>query len=219
MRCLGCEVGPVASRSTSLVIARGVFGRRKRGGKKEGTRPRSGKRQCRMVVSKGGWVTMGRSVCCWRVKRRCSCAGLLPPLAAEILEDWVPLRCSAAGFGIGEEPQARCVQGRKTKKAKLSPVTERTGVRGPGGYTGTHGPYSAGRGLEQKQCAAPCVRCHWGRGPKSGGHSNKHDPLISAWSAIVHSDTGHGLGSVCSSADRLPSWSIPLRISGFLQNM
>lgn len=152
------------------------------------------------------------------VRRRCSCEGLLPPLAAEILEDWVPLRCSAAGFGIGEEPQARCVQGRKTKRPKLSPVTARTGVRGPGGYTGTPGPYSAsararaGRSVQHHVCSAI------GAGPqRAGANSDKHAPLISAWSAIVHSDIGHGFGGQSVLCRSPPSWTIPLRISGFPQ--
>lgn len=137
--------------------------------------------------------------------------------AAEILEDWVPLRCSAAGFGIGEEPQARCVQGRKTKKAKLSPVTDQNGVEGGQGDTRVQEAHTvrAGR-LEQDaadaECTATrvCVQCYWGTGPqRAGASSNKQAPLISAWSAIVHSDIGHGFhgfgGHVCPLSIALPS--------------
>lgn len=135
----------------------------------------------------------------------------------------MPLRCSAAGFGIGEEPQARFVQGRKTKKAKSSPVTARTGLRGPGGYTGTHGPYSAGGQLEQTQCAhvhSTLCAMPLGPGPQgAGANSNKHAPLISAWSAIVHSDIDHGLGVLSVLCRSPPSWTIPLRISGFPQHI
>lgn len=64
MRCLGCEVGPVASRSTVWCL-RGGFWKKKKKRQKEGTRPRSDKRECRMEreVSKSGLVIMGRSVC------------------------------------------------------------------------------------------------------------------------------------------------------------
>lgn len=147
--------------------------------------------------------------------------------AAEILEDWVPLRCSAAGFGIGEEPQARCVQGRKTKRAKLSPVTDQNGGEGAQGDTRVQEAHTvrAGR-LEQDAADAVCTATSarvcampLGTGPqRAGANSNKQAPLISAWSAIVHSDIDHGFhgfgGHVCSLPIALPSWTIPLRISG-----
>lgn len=43
----------------------GVCWKKKRRRQKEGTRPRSDKRQCRMVGSKGGLAIMGRSVRWW----------------------------------------------------------------------------------------------------------------------------------------------------------
>lgn len=151
---------------------------------------------------------------------RCSCAGLLPPLsrAAEILEDWVPLRCSAAGFGIGEEPQARCVQGRKTKRAKLSPVTDQNGGEGGQGDTRVQGTHTvrAGR-LEQdtaqrsrrsvhgNKCVCVCNAIGDGP-PKSGGQQQQASPInfrlvghrpLRYWPWIP----GFG-GHVCPIADR-----------------
>lgn len=151
-------------------------------------------------------------------------AGLLPPLAAEILEEWVPLRCSAAGFGIGggTTGSVRAVQ--KNQEGEVVACDRENGDEGgrPGGYTGTHGPYSAGGRLEQTQCAL--LRTYdvcdaiGGYPHERGGQQQQAAPLISAWSAIVHSDIGHGLGSVSP----LPiayqlGWMFPLRISGFLQ--
>lgn len=63
MRCLGCEVGPVASRSTVWCL-RGGFWKKEKEEAKGGNKAKE--RQARVSngeVSKGGLVIMGRSVC------------------------------------------------------------------------------------------------------------------------------------------------------------
>lgn len=114
----------------------------------------------------------------------------------------MPLRCSAAGFGIGEERQARCVAGQKNQEGEVVACDRQNGGEGARGIHGYTWPIQCGTSARADEAVHSNDACNsiGARPQRAGANSNKHAPLISAWSAIVHSDIGPGSmdsGSVC----------------------